>query len=98
MLTSMVTISVLTAGFALEFQYTLMQSFLPSYLRDILYIDIGTNGLFSTIPFITQIIMKNIFAIFVDKWQKSGFLGITMSCKTLTALDQDPEYSGSGTT
>lgn len=42
MMTSPATIAVLISGFALEFQFAIIQSFLPSYLRDTLSLDVGT--------------------------------------------------------
>lgn len=85
MLTSLPTIAVLISGFALEFQFAIIQSFLPSYLRDILSLDMDTNGLFAAIPFVSHLITKNILSIIADKLKKSGLVNMTTSCKVLQA-------------
>uniref|UniRef100_A0A914DRM3 Major facilitator superfamily (MFS) profile domain-containing protein n=1 Tax=Acrobeloides nanus TaxID=290746 RepID=A0A914DRM3_9BILA len=85
MMTSSATISVLISGFALEFQFAIIQSFLPSYLRDILALDMDTNGLFAAVPFVSHLITKNILSIIADKLKKSGRVNMTTSCKVLQA-------------
>uniref|UniRef100_A0A0N5BKE4 MFS domain-containing protein n=1 Tax=Strongyloides papillosus TaxID=174720 RepID=A0A0N5BKE4_STREA len=71
----------LLAQFSFNFGISFIQSFLPTYLKDILLLPLDQNGLFVMIPYVAQLIPKNIFAIISDGLKKSGILTPTMACK-----------------
>uniref|UniRef100_A0A0K0E8J9 MFS domain-containing protein n=1 Tax=Strongyloides stercoralis TaxID=6248 RepID=A0A0K0E8J9_STRER len=71
----------LIAQFSFNFGISFIQSFLPTYLKDILLLPLHQNGLFVMIPYIAMLIPKNIFAIISDNLKKSRILTPTMACK-----------------
>uniref|UniRef100_A0A915BXR7 Major facilitator superfamily (MFS) profile domain-containing protein n=1 Tax=Parascaris univalens TaxID=6257 RepID=A0A915BXR7_PARUN len=74
-------IADLLSTFAANYTATMMQAFLPTYYKDVLLVDLHKNGWFTTAPFLTQLIAKNIMGIISDKLKKSGILGATVACK-----------------
>ncbi|GMT31969.1 hypothetical protein PFISCL1PPCAC_23266, partial [Pristionchus fissidentatus] len=64
----------LSAQFAFNFTATIMQGFLPTYFRDELLLPLGQNGFYTTIPFISQLVTKNIIAIVADKLRQKNIL------------------------
>ncbi|KAI6242945.1 MFS domain-containing protein [Aphelenchoides fujianensis] len=86
MLTSTAVFAVVIAQFSFNFVNTFLQSFLPSYFKDVLRLDLNENGWFSAMPFITQLIFKNVTAIAADSLKKRNILSTTASCKILQSF------------
>ncbi|TKR58709.1 hypothetical protein L596_030119 [Steinernema carpocapsae] len=78
--TSKALIVIYVAQFVFNCNVTIMQSFLPAYFRDILLLDLKSNGFFTVFPFITQLIClpRNL------QLRNGGFvgLGLFVNCKT----------------
>ncbi|GMT05308.1 hypothetical protein PENTCL1PPCAC_27482, partial [Pristionchus entomophagus] len=74
MLRSSPIYACLSAQFAFNFTATIMQGFLPTYFRDELLLPLGQNGLYTTIPFISQLVTKNIISIVADKLKQKKLL------------------------
>uniref|UniRef100_F1L1U7 Transporter n=1 Tax=Ascaris suum TaxID=6253 RepID=F1L1U7_ASCSU len=74
-------IADLLSTFAANYTATMMQAFLPTFYKDVLLVDLHKNGWFTTAPFLTQLIAKNIMGVISDKLKKSGILSATIACK-----------------
>ncbi|KAF8380926.1 slc-17.3, partial [Pristionchus pacificus] len=74
MLRSTPIYACLSAQFAFNFTATIMQGFLPTYFRDELLLPLGQNGIYTTIPFISQLVTKNIISIVADKLKQKRIL------------------------
>uniref|UniRef100_A0A915DR40 Major facilitator superfamily (MFS) profile domain-containing protein n=1 Tax=Ditylenchus dipsaci TaxID=166011 RepID=A0A915DR40_9BILA len=83
MITSSATLCGLVAQFSFNFSNTMLQGFLPSYFRDVLKLDLNSNGFYTAIPFITQLIFKNVFGIGADYCKRRGWCSDTAACKIL---------------
>uniref|UniRef100_A0A914DB40 Uncharacterized protein n=1 Tax=Acrobeloides nanus TaxID=290746 RepID=A0A914DB40_9BILA len=91
LLTSLPVWSCMLTRFSFAWSLIVMQMLLPSYLRDVLYLDMSNNGLFTAMPFVVQLISKNIVAISSDYLKRSGKLGMTASTKLVqTFADVQP--------
>uniref|UniRef100_A0A0N4Z7B2 MFS domain-containing protein n=1 Tax=Parastrongyloides trichosuri TaxID=131310 RepID=A0A0N4Z7B2_PARTI len=71
----------LLAQFSFNFGISFIQSFLPTYLKDILLLPLHQNGLYVMIPYIAQLIPKNVFAIISDRLKRKRILTPTTACK-----------------
>uniref|UniRef100_A0A914E5P2 Inorganic phosphate cotransporter n=1 Tax=Acrobeloides nanus TaxID=290746 RepID=A0A914E5P2_9BILA len=81
MFSSPVTWSVIINRFCYCWKMTVMQMLLPSYFRDVLYLNMSNNGLYTALPFFAQLVSKNICAIVADNLRRSGKVGMTSSTK-----------------
>uniref|UniRef100_A0AC35UIN2 MFS domain-containing protein n=1 Tax=Rhabditophanes sp. KR3021 TaxID=114890 RepID=A0AC35UIN2_9BILA len=69
------------AQFSFNFGSSLLQGFLPSYLKEVLLLPLNHNGLFVVIPYLAQLISKNIFGVVSDSLKKRKILSSTALCK-----------------
>ncbi|VDK50209.1 unnamed protein product [Anisakis simplex] len=74
-------IADLLSTFAANYTATMFQAFLPTFYKEVLFVDLHKNGWFTTAPFITQLISKNIMGIISDKLKRSSVLSPTVACK-----------------
>ncbi|GMS93015.1 hypothetical protein PENTCL1PPCAC_15190, partial [Pristionchus entomophagus] len=81
MLTCKPMYTCLCCQFAYTFSNTLMQAFLPTYFRDELMIPLATNGLYTMIPFVVQMVMKSLSSIFADALKRKRILEPTAAAK-----------------
>ncbi|VDM39069.1 unnamed protein product [Toxocara canis] len=79
--TSPPMIADLLSTFAANYTATMMQAFLPTFYKDVLLVDLHKNGWFTTAPFLTQLIAKNVMGVASDKLKKSRVLSSTAACK-----------------
>ncbi|TKR58719.1 hypothetical protein L596_030129 [Steinernema carpocapsae] len=84
--TSTVLLSNLVAQFSFNFSSTMMQSFLPAYFRDVLLLDLKSNGLYTVLPYLSQLIFKNVFGNLSDYLKRQGYLSPTVSSKLFQSL------------
>ncbi|TKR58710.1 hypothetical protein L596_030120 [Steinernema carpocapsae] len=84
--TSKALIVIYVAQFVFNCNVTIMQSFLPAYFRDILLLDLKSNGFFTAFPFITQLIAKNVYGHLSDHLTKNGILTPTTSAKVFQGI------------
>ncbi|KAK0401470.1 hypothetical protein QR680_015805 [Steinernema hermaphroditum] len=80
-LTSLPLWSVCFAWFANNFAVGIIQSILPSYFRDVLQLDLKSNGMFTILPFVMQLITKLSCGFIADYIRRRGYLGHTATCK-----------------
>ncbi|KAK0405176.1 hypothetical protein QR680_017840 [Steinernema hermaphroditum] len=74
------------AWFANNFGVAIIQSILPSYFRDVLQLDLKMNGLFTILPFVTQLITKLSSGFIADYIKKHEYLGHTATCKLFQSI------------
>uniref|UniRef100_A0A1I7YH42 MFS domain-containing protein n=1 Tax=Steinernema glaseri TaxID=37863 RepID=A0A1I7YH42_9BILA len=86
MFTSTVVLSNFIAQFSFNFSATIMQSYLPAYFRDVLLLDLKSNGLYTVLPFLSQLIFKNVFGHLSDYLKRRGLLGQTTSAKLFQSI------------
>uniref|UniRef100_A0A1I7ZEA3 MFS domain-containing protein n=1 Tax=Steinernema glaseri TaxID=37863 RepID=A0A1I7ZEA3_9BILA len=84
--TSLPVWAVSFAWFANNFGVGILQSLLPSYFRDVLQLDLKNNGLFTTLPFVTQLFTKLSSGLLSDHIKKRGYLGHTATCKLFQSI------------
>ncbi|CAJ0922290.1 unnamed protein product, partial [Mesorhabditis belari] len=75
-----------TSQFAYNFSASIMQAFLPTYFKDVLFIPIRLNGLFTMVPFISQLVSKNIFGVLSDYMKRHEILDPDVSVKVFQAI------------
>ncbi|TKR58720.1 hypothetical protein L596_030130 [Steinernema carpocapsae] len=84
--TSTVILSNLVAQFSFNYTQTTLQSFLPAYFRDILLLDLKSNGLYTVLPFLFQLIFKNVFGNLSDYLKRHGHLTPTLAAKVFQGI------------
>ncbi|CAJ0951207.1 unnamed protein product, partial [Mesorhabditis belari] len=73
--------SIYCCQFAFSLCATIVQSFLPTYFKEHLYLPIHLNGLYNIVPFIAQIISKNIMAVISDYLKKRDLVDANVLVK-----------------
>ncbi|KAK0405711.1 hypothetical protein QR680_018152 [Steinernema hermaphroditum] len=86
MLLSPAMLANLLCQFAFNFSATMFQSYLPTYFKDVLYLDLKDNGFYTAIPFIGQVVSKNIFSWISDHLKKSGVISSTTGVRFFQAI------------
>uniref|UniRef100_A0AC34QIG3 Major facilitator superfamily (MFS) profile domain-containing protein n=1 Tax=Panagrolaimus sp. JU765 TaxID=591449 RepID=A0AC34QIG3_9BILA len=81
LLTSVPLFGAIFAQISFSFSIVLMQSFLPLFMKQVLQVSLKTNGLFSILPFLTQIISKNAIGNIGDILKKKNILTNTQAVK-----------------
>ncbi|KAI6234073.1 Transporter, major facilitator family protein [Aphelenchoides fujianensis] len=80
-LLSPVVYSIMSCEFSYQYSSSIFANFLPSFLRDVMALSVNDNGLYSSVPFIVQIVFKDRH---LARW---GFSD-TLTCKTLQSLGE----------
>ncbi|CAJ0562976.1 unnamed protein product, partial [Mesorhabditis spiculigera] len=70
-----------TSQFAFNFAASLMQAFLPTYFKEVLHIPIHMNGIFTMVPFASQITSKLILGMVSDYMKRNKILDPDVSGK-----------------
>uniref|UniRef100_A0A1I7Y1H8 MFS domain-containing protein n=1 Tax=Steinernema glaseri TaxID=37863 RepID=A0A1I7Y1H8_9BILA len=86
MLLSPPMIANLLCQFSFNFSMTMFQSYLPTYFKDVLYLDLKDNGFYTAIPFIGQVISKNVFSWISDHLKKAGVISSTTGVRVFQAI------------
>ncbi|TKR82491.1 hypothetical protein L596_016211 [Steinernema carpocapsae] len=86
MLVSPPMLANLLCQFAFNFSTTMFQSYLPTYFKDVLYLDLKDNGFYTAIPFIGQLVSKNIMSWISDYLKKAGIITSTTGVKVFQAF------------
>ncbi|KAF8371790.1 hypothetical protein PRIPAC_78219 [Pristionchus pacificus] len=85
-LTSRPFITCLFCQFAFVYSGTIMQGFLPTFLRAQLRIPLKMNGLFTLIPFGTMLIMKTLFSLLTRRFNSTKLSTPTGRAKLFQSL------------
>ncbi|CAJ0584240.1 unnamed protein product, partial [Mesorhabditis spiculigera] len=86
LLISRSSLAIYTSQFSYNFSAAIMQAFLPTYFKEVLYIPIHMNGLFTMVPFISQLISKNIFGLLSDYMKRHQILKPDASVKIFQGI------------
>ncbi|KHJ93639.1 transporter, major facilitator family protein [Oesophagostomum dentatum] len=81
MLTSRPLIAAILCQYTYNMQASLLQAFLPTFLKEELLIPLDKNGIYTMIPFISQMVSKNIFALVADYMKRNNIIGHTKCAK-----------------
>ncbi|KAE9548267.1 hypothetical protein FO519_008515 [Halicephalobus sp. NKZ332] len=74
------------AQLSVAFSVALMQLYLPSFLKQVLKVSLKTNGLFAFLPFLMQIVSKNVVGNVGDFFKKKRLLTNTQVVKLVQVL------------
>ncbi|TKR73184.1 hypothetical protein L596_020524 [Steinernema carpocapsae] len=85
-MSSTAVLSILVVQFSFSYSLTTLQSFLPAYFRDILLLDVKSNGLYTVLPFLSQLIFKNVFGHLSDYLKRKEILSCTTSSKVFQSI------------
>uniref|UniRef100_A0A914QDW5 Uncharacterized protein n=1 Tax=Panagrolaimus davidi TaxID=227884 RepID=A0A914QDW5_9BILA len=83
---SSATFAVMVANFAHYFTTSLMQNFLPAYARDILALDLKSNGAFISVAFTCKLMSKYFLSFFADFLKSKKILSPSTSCRVFQGL------------
>ncbi|TMS37948.1 hypothetical protein L596_004779 [Steinernema carpocapsae] len=81
MLTSMPLWTLFVCQFAANTIVVFMQIYLPSFFKEVLYLPMVDNGLYSAAPSIIQFVVKVFWGMLMDKLKKKKVLSVTATCK-----------------
>uniref|UniRef100_A0A8R1UDD3 MFS domain-containing protein n=1 Tax=Pristionchus pacificus TaxID=54126 RepID=A0A8R1UDD3_PRIPA len=85
-LTSPAVYACVLCNFTFSFVSSMNSNFLPSFFKEELALPLSTNGLYTMVPFFSQLFFKNVFAYAADYAKRSGRLTPTQTVKTFQAL------------
>uniref|UniRef100_A0A914LHN8 Major facilitator superfamily (MFS) profile domain-containing protein n=1 Tax=Meloidogyne incognita TaxID=6306 RepID=A0A914LHN8_MELIC len=69
-----------------QFCTMVLQSYLPTYLKEYLKLSLNDNGIYSMLPFLSMIFSKIFFSIVADQLRKRNKLTDTQSVKLFQAI------------
>ncbi|VDK58981.1 unnamed protein product [Anisakis simplex] len=72
--------------FSYNFLQTMMQSYLPTYFKDAIMVDLRSNGLYTALPFFCQLVFKNLLAVLSDRLKKAHLIHPTTACKIFQTI------------
>ncbi|GMR38836.1 hypothetical protein PMAYCL1PPCAC_09031, partial [Pristionchus mayeri] len=75
----------LLCNFTFSFLVSINQNLLPLYFKEELRLPISMNGLYTVVPFLTQLIMKNLLASVADNLKSAGTMSPTRVVKLFQA-------------
>uniref|UniRef100_A0A7E4UQU6 MFS domain-containing protein n=1 Tax=Panagrellus redivivus TaxID=6233 RepID=A0A7E4UQU6_PANRE len=81
LLTSPAVIACFVAISSQNMVVVLLQAYQPTYMKEVLYLKLVDNGLYSAVPYVIQIIAKMIWSMTFDYLKASKRITNTMSCK-----------------
>lgn len=76
------------AQFVYNFSITLLQTYLPTYMKQVLRVELTKNGFFAMMPFLTQLVTKNIVAVLSDYLKRKGHVSNTNGCKIFQCISE----------
>ncbi|CAJ0587837.1 unnamed protein product, partial [Mesorhabditis spiculigera] len=62
------------------------QAYLPQFMKEVLKLPIRENGLYTMVPFVCQIVTKNLAAPFGDHLKRRGILSHTTAVRTFQSI------------
>ncbi|KAE9552707.1 hypothetical protein FO519_004073 [Halicephalobus sp. NKZ332] len=86
MVFSTATLAVVMAQFSFNFSNTMMQTYLPTFLRDVMNLDLNENGFYTAVPFFVQLFSKNILGNISDFLKKKKILTASSACRLFQSL------------
>ncbi|KAE9414227.1 hypothetical protein Angca_007710, partial [Angiostrongylus cantonensis] len=86
MLTSRPLIAAVLCQYTYNLQASILQAFLPTFLKEELMLPLHRNGIFTMVPFTAQLISKNILGIFADYLKEHKIVGHTKCAKIFQSV------------
>uniref|UniRef100_A0A914Q607 Major facilitator superfamily (MFS) profile domain-containing protein n=1 Tax=Panagrolaimus davidi TaxID=227884 RepID=A0A914Q607_9BILA len=86
MITSKAILAIMAAQFGFNFSNTLMQTYLPTYFRDVLALDLKRNGLYTALPFVFQLVSQISCGMFADFLKHKEILSPSAACRLFQAF------------
>ncbi|CAJ0949059.1 unnamed protein product, partial [Mesorhabditis belari] len=74
------------AWFAGNFISNILQSFLPTFLKESLYLPMHQVGLYTAVPFISQLAFKNLVSPLADRLRANGTLDVSTVVKLFQSI------------
>ncbi|CAD5233616.1 unnamed protein product [Bursaphelenchus xylophilus] len=84
--TSKPVLSALYVHFTFGFYFAMVSLFMPIFFKEVLFLNMKENGLYSAIPPFFQIISKISWAIFIDRLKRKKIITHTMGCRISHAI------------
>ncbi|KAE9550409.1 hypothetical protein FO519_006376 [Halicephalobus sp. NKZ332] len=79
--TSLPVISCFVSIFGVNMVVVLLQAYQPTFMKEVLYLKLVDNGLYSAAPYIVQIVSKLTWSISIDHLKATGKISNTWACK-----------------
>jgi MFS family permease len=79
--TSMPVLACFVSISAVNMVIVLLQAFLPTFLKEVLYLKLSQNGFYSAAPFVVQIFSKLFWSIGLDYLKATNRISNTAACK-----------------
>lgn len=86
MLTCRPLIAAVLCQYTYNLQASILQAFLPTFLKEELMLPLHQNGIYNMVPFIAQLISKNILGIFADYLKEHKIIGHTKCAKIFQCI------------
>ncbi|KAI1712256.1 major facilitator superfamily domain-containing protein [Ditylenchus destructor] len=86
MVTSPAVYAILVGNFSYSFTAVLLQSYLPTYFKEALKMDLKQNGAFSVIPFAFQLAAKLPYGWISDTLKRKRILSSTAASKVFNSI------------
>jgi len=87
MLTSMSLWSCIMGNFAACIMVATLESYIPTYFKQALHLDLKSNGLLSALPYLAQWVSKMLFAVVADALKTRTSLSHTWICRLSNCLN-----------
>lgn len=71
--------SIFWCQFTYNFSASILQGFLPTYFKEVLFLPIHLNGIFTMVPFLSQLASKNILGLLSDHLKRKKVMTNTRS-------------------
>ncbi|XP_055838548.1 putative inorganic phosphate cotransporter [Episyrphus balteatus] len=84
--TSIPFLSLLSVRILQGWGFTTMQAQIPAYLHGVLKMDIKSNALYSTLPYLTMWILSNVYLIAADIILKNKWASLNVTRKTMNTI------------
>lgn len=94
MLTSRPVLINLICQYTFNFSDAILSAYLPTYIDQVLEIDLDKNGYFAMISFFAQLVFQILFGIFTDFIHKKDLMSGTASCKLCQVFGLNFRYLG----
>ncbi|XP_017047798.2 sialin [Drosophila ficusphila] len=78
--------ALISAQIGHDWGFYIMVSYLPKYMADVLRFSIKSNGLYSSLPYVTMWIMSLVSGCVADQMIKRNWMNTTNTRKVMTAL------------
>lgn len=80
--------SLILAEFGHDFSYFLLTTYLPIYFDEVLKVDIKSNGLYSSIPYLVRFVCAMVCGVIADYLIVKEITSITIVRKIFTGLSK----------